>query len=247
MAFPKAVLFGSIGTLAETSELQRQAFNQAFAACGMDWHWDVETYRALLKKSGGLRRVASYAEAKGQPVDAAAVHAVKTKIYHQLLENAEVAPRDGVLELMSWARKSGVQIGLVSTTSKANIERLLSALGPAIDERDFDFIGDGSMVTHPKPSGDIYELALQRLGLTEYEVVAVEDTAESLRSATAASVATIAFPGANAQTDDFSAAALNVGVLTPAAITSVYDIRVAQGDGIGGTAITVGGSIENRI
>ena len=31
------ILFGSISTLADTSELQRQAFNDAFKAYGLDW------------------------------------------------------------------------------------------------------------------------------------------------------------------------------------------------------------------
>ena len=34
-----AILFGSISTLADTSELQRRAFNEAFEAHGLDWNW----------------------------------------------------------------------------------------------------------------------------------------------------------------------------------------------------------------
>ena len=49
----KAVLFGSIGTLAETSDLQRDAFNEAFKISGLDWFWDEDIYRKLLSKSGG--------------------------------------------------------------------------------------------------------------------------------------------------------------------------------------------------
>ena len=40
----KAVLFGSIGTLAETSDLQRDAFNEAFKISGLDWFWDCLLY-----------------------------------------------------------------------------------------------------------------------------------------------------------------------------------------------------------
>ena len=36
----KAVLFGSIGTLAETSDIQRNSFNEAFKISGLDWVWD---------------------------------------------------------------------------------------------------------------------------------------------------------------------------------------------------------------
>ena len=34
----KAILFGSIGTIVETSELQRKSFNQAFFEAGLDWN-----------------------------------------------------------------------------------------------------------------------------------------------------------------------------------------------------------------
>ena len=40
----KALLFGSIGVIAETSELQRQAYNMAFAEHGLDWYWNVANY-----------------------------------------------------------------------------------------------------------------------------------------------------------------------------------------------------------
>ena len=56
-----AVLFGSISTLADTSEVQRTAFNEAFAEHGVDWHWDREECAALLETAGGRNRVAGYA------------------------------------------------------------------------------------------------------------------------------------------------------------------------------------------
>ena len=46
----KAVLFGSIGTLIESSNIQRESFNQAFREIGLDWYWDQEDYTKLLKK-----------------------------------------------------------------------------------------------------------------------------------------------------------------------------------------------------
>ena len=52
----KAIIFGSIGTLVETSDIQRQSFNQAFKEIGLDWYWDKNNYKNLLKKSGGRNR-----------------------------------------------------------------------------------------------------------------------------------------------------------------------------------------------
>ena len=40
----KALLFGSIGTLIESSDIQRNSFNQAFNEAGLDWYWDEQDY-----------------------------------------------------------------------------------------------------------------------------------------------------------------------------------------------------------
>ena len=53
----KALLFGSIGTLIESSNIQRNSFNEAFKEAGLDWYWDEQDYKILLKKSGGTKRV----------------------------------------------------------------------------------------------------------------------------------------------------------------------------------------------
>jgi beta-phosphoglucomutase-like phosphatase (HAD superfamily) len=37
----EALIFDVDGTLAETEELHRRAFNETFAANGLDWDWSV--------------------------------------------------------------------------------------------------------------------------------------------------------------------------------------------------------------
>ena len=58
----KAILLGSIGVIAETSELQRQSYNEAFKYHGLDWYWSKETYKNLLKSSGGSKRIHNFAK-----------------------------------------------------------------------------------------------------------------------------------------------------------------------------------------
>ena len=45
----KAIFLGSIGVIAETSELQRQAYNAAFSEFGLDWYWSIANYCEMLK------------------------------------------------------------------------------------------------------------------------------------------------------------------------------------------------------
>ena len=43
----KALLFGSIGVLTETSELQRKAYNEAFKLNNLEYTWNAVSYTHL--------------------------------------------------------------------------------------------------------------------------------------------------------------------------------------------------------
>ena len=43
-----ALIFDVDGTLAETEELHRLAFNHAFVRHGLGWHWDRAVYKLSL-------------------------------------------------------------------------------------------------------------------------------------------------------------------------------------------------------
>ncbi len=58
----RALIFDVDGTLAETEELHRRAFNDAFAAAGLHWHWNEQLYRDLLRVTGGKERIRHYIE-----------------------------------------------------------------------------------------------------------------------------------------------------------------------------------------
>jgi len=60
----KALIFGSIGTIVETSNIQRKSFNKAFKEFGLDWYWSASEYKKLLEKSGGEKRLSKYAKKK---------------------------------------------------------------------------------------------------------------------------------------------------------------------------------------
>jgi len=205
-----AILFGSISTVADTSELQREAFNRAFSEHGLDWRWDREDYRATLSTAGGRNRIAEYASSVGQDVDADAVHATKSRIFQQSLAGSGVEPRPGVVDTVRGARERGLKVGLVTTTAAANVAALMDALGPELGAADFDVVVDSGSVERPKPDPAAYEFALRNLGEQPGDCVAVEDNVDGVRAATAAGLACVAFPNANTAGGDFSAAAEQV-------------------------------------
>ena len=204
----KAILFGSIGTLVETSELQRRSFNQAFAEAGLDWNWNCEEYQQLLAKSGGCDRIQNYAIQRGVDVDVKQLHRQKTKIFDSLMAKETILLRPGVASLISYALDKSLLLAFVTNTSKVNIDAVFFALGDQIRRDDFSFIGNDTIVSNPKPSPDIYLKALAEMHLDAQDCIAIEDTEISMQSALAASIQCIGFPGANSQGNDFSGAVL---------------------------------------
>ena len=211
-----AILFGSISALADTSELQRQAFNEAFAAHGLDWDWSRDDYQAMLSSSGGAQRVQDYAAARGEDVDAAAVHAKKSQIFQKLLATSTVSPRPGVVATFDEAKKNDRRLGFVTTTSQGNVDALMRALQPHISAEMFDLIVSRDSVTKPKPDAAAYEFALERLGEDAGNAVAIEDNVGGVAAAAAAGIRCIAFPNENTTSGDFSAAAETVDSLEDA-------------------------------
>jgi HAD superfamily hydrolase (TIGR01509 family) len=208
-----ALLFGSISTLADTSELQRRAFNEAFEAHGLDWEWSREDYVSMLGSNGGQNRIEEYARDRDEDVDAAAVHATKSSIFQELLSSSEVSVRPGVLDTMERAKRDGHQVGFVTTTSAENIAALLTALSPEVSADTFDIVVDGSSVTSGKPDPEVYRYALAQLGENADAAVAIEDNPGGLAAALSAGVACVAFPNQNTAEGDFSGAAATVDAL----------------------------------
>lgn len=192
-----AVLFGSTSTIADTSEIERQAFNQAFRVHGLHWAWDRDDYRALLAVRGSRNRIARYAQTISQRVDADAVHRTTSQLFRSGLAESTLTPRPGVAETVGAARAHGFQVGCVTTASAENVSVLIAALSPHLLLRDFDVVVYAANVDRPKPGGAAYAYALDRLGEQPGDCVAVEDTLDGVRAAAAAGVPCVVLPNEN--------------------------------------------------
>jgi HAD superfamily hydrolase (TIGR01509 family) len=215
-----AILLGSISTVVDTSELQRRAFNEAFAQHGLNWEWDHERYVAMLESNGGRDRIAEYAQSVGESVDADAIHATKSQIFQELLGSAPQRPRPGVAETIRAAHEQGLRVGLVTSTSKENVAALLDAVKEEIGATELDVIVDSSRVEATKPDPAAYRVALKDLGLEAAQCVAVEDNVGGVRAAVAAGTPCVAFPNENTASSDFSSAVARVDHLDLAELRS---------------------------
>ncbi|MDA9663022.1 HAD-IA family hydrolase [bacterium] len=191
----KALIFGSIGTIVETSNIQRKSFNKAFKEFGLDWYWSASEYKKLLEKSGGENRLSKYANKKNININTKRLRDLKTKFFNDYLKENKIKPRAGVLNIINFCKKNNIKLGFATSTTTNNINAIFFTLRNKIKKKDFNFIGSGKLVSRKKPYPDIYKITLKKMNLRSNECLAIEDTEESMGSALKAKIRCIAFPG----------------------------------------------------
>ncbi len=206
-----ALIFDVDGTLAETEELHRQAFNHAFVRHGLGWHWDRAVYRDLLRVTGGKERMRAYHTRLTiapplSDVDIAALHRIKTAHYAELIETGCCPLRPGVTDLLAAALSRGQRLAIATTTSHGNIDALLSRALRMGWAKDFDAIVAGDDVRHKKPAPDVYLETLARLKVPPSECVAIEDSANGLIAASRANIPVLITRSMFFRDDDFAGA-----------------------------------------
>ena len=180
----QALLWDVDGTLADTEQQgHRPAFNAAFAAAGLPWHWDTGTYQRLLQTSGGRERILAWMAEVGERDEglAAELHRSKQQHYRDLLRQGSVPLRPGVLALACDAAAAGLQQWIVTTSGRAAVAALLHNT-PELEACFGGWIC-GDDVQRKKPDPEAYSLALGHLKLPACEVLAIEDSPQGLAAA----------------------------------------------------------------
>lgn len=198
----KALIFDVDGTIADTEETHRQAFNAAFLEHGLAWDWSRHEYAELLRTSGGKERLAVYIDSLAAPPQEKArlkgmvqlIHGTKTRIYGELIADGRAPLRPGVARLIGEARAAGLRLGIASTTTSANVSALIGAQFGAEYWNWFEALACGDVVPHKKPAPDIYVRVLGMLRLAAEDCVAFEDSVNGLKSAKAAGLYTVVTP-----------------------------------------------------
>jgi HAD superfamily hydrolase (TIGR01509 family) len=224
----RALIFDVDGTLSETEETHRRAFNRAFERAGLSWRWDQALYERLLAVTGGKERIRYFIEdfdaGEVPPGDLdsfiRSLHAAKTTAYTDMVSSGDVQLRPGIRELIGDAQSRGLRLAIATTTTPANVDALLDVTLGGSDA--FEVICAGDSVAHKKPAPDVYELALEKLGLDASACVALEDSRNGLLSSVAAGIPTVVTPGIYTRGQDFSEAALVVDDLAAFDYSVIY-------------------------
>ena len=188
----KAILLGSICTVADTSQMQLAAFNQAFKKHDLSWIWSPDEYSKMLKVSGGANRIQQYANSKGEKVNAAQIHLTKTQIFQSTLSSEGVSLRQGISAVLDYALTNSIMLGFVTTTTHGNVSEILKATD--VEPKIFNVITTSDIVDKPKPHPEAYNTALNKLGLLPNQAIAIEDNLDGYNAAVKAKLKCISFP-----------------------------------------------------
>ena len=190
----QAIFFGSIGTLVETSEIQRKAFNTAFKEFGLNWYWNTGNYINMIQKPGGILRIKEYSKLKLKDDEVKKIYDLKIKYFRKYSTNS-VKPREGVLDVINYANKNNIKLGFITTTTKETIDIIKDSLSRYIDFNNFDLITYEKDCSKKKPNPDIYNFAINNLNVAKNNSITIEDTPVSYTSSKKANIKTILFPG----------------------------------------------------
>ena len=216
----KAALFDQDGVIIDTErDGHRVSFNMTFAEFGFTDEWSVEYYHELLQIAGGKERMKHHAQTKGfsKPIPAEeldelvkAMHKRKTALFVELIETGKLPLRPGIHRFMKELMAAGIKIGVCTTSNeqaaKAITEKVLKDI-------HFDIVLAGDVVKNKKPDPEIYNLALEKLGLKPDEAMVVEDSKNGVKASKAAGIKTIVTFNGYTEKEDIEAGDIIVSCL----------------------------------
>jgi HAD superfamily hydrolase (TIGR01509 family) len=221
-----ALIFDCDGVLADTERHGHlPAFNQTFAEFGLPVRWSEEEYGEKLRIGGGKERMASLLtpgfvhqadlpeDAEGQRAAVAAWHARKTAIYTEMVASGALPARPGVSRLIGEALDAGWDLAVASTSAEASVRAVLEHVAGPERAARFDVVLAGDVVPRKKPAPDVYELALDRLGVPAFDALVVEDSRNGLEAAAGAGLRCVITVNGYTEDEDFDEAVLVVSSL----------------------------------
>ena len=218
----RAVVFDFDGLVIETEWCEFLSIDAVFRSHGT--LLDETLWRSFIGTTDHSHWTEILEEQLGKPVDREQLRLDRVAENRPFVEALPI--NAGVRELMVDARDLGVLVGIASSSPRN--EWVESHLRRLDLWQYVDGSATGDEVLRTKPDPAVYRLALERLGVSGAEAVAIEDSPAGCHAAAVAGMVAVAVPSKMTLGMDFSQAAMVVDSVEMLSIPALRDLVVER-------------------
>lgn len=187
--WPTAIVFDFDGLLMDTESTMLASWRYEW----QQWGLSLDEAGFFADHGGDINeeKYVSLAAAVGPAYDRPLSHARRLAFRDALHADLGLSP--GLGRWIEEGVSAGLLLAVASSSPRDWVERHLSRVGLL---GRFEALACGDEVDAPKPAPDVYDLALDQLGIAGRDAVAVEDTPHGVAAAQAAGLEVVAIPNA---------------------------------------------------
>ncbi|AXF86161.1 Phosphorylated carbohydrates phosphatase [Ephemeroptericola cinctiostellae] len=197
----KAILFDLDGTLVNSEIIHCQMWMDILAEYNVTLSEDdyKNHHAGIPTAQNAMDMIQRY----DLDVGAATLTQAKVTATHAFVASKTYPLMPQVIETLGFFKDIGLTLVMVTGADRVSVDANLRAH----NWHDvFAFSVSGDDVLNGKPAPDCYLLALEKLGLSAGECVAIEDSEHGLTSASRAGIACLAIPNPMSENHDFTSA-----------------------------------------
>jgi HAD superfamily hydrolase (TIGR01509 family) len=181
----KAVLCDLDGTLLDSNSLHAEAWRRTLVHFGYQVSFDEALHQI---GKGGDQLIPVFVPKNDRQQLEKSIEEFRKNLFHSEYFD-KVKPFPGARELLQKMKGAGLRIGIASSASKEDLERL-EKIADITDLVEEETSSDDAAISKPAP--DIFQAALQRLRLDASECLALGDTPWDIEAGLTAGLPTIA-------------------------------------------------------
>ena len=178
----------------------RLAYNAAFAEHGLNFSWSVARYRQLLALTDERQRISAELRKRSVSTEsdvltkllADDIYTTKSMMLDEMILDADLTPRPGLIDLVMEAFTAGVVVAVVSGGQRSWTQPLVRQL---VGDGVVETVVTADDVKKPMPDPEAFRSALWELGIPAENALAITGSASGLRAATSAGLASVVITG----------------------------------------------------
>ena len=212
----KALIFDFDGLMIETETCDYQAWLEIYHEYGLDypiheWQELIGAYEDVPVPLDRLDRLRG-------PIDREVIDSRRRERSTELALQQDLLP--GVMDYLEEARQLGLKMAIASSSPRVWLDHFLEPRNLSVY---MQAIITGDTVSQVKPSPELFNSALQKLGVKPEEAVVFEDSFKGLKAAKAADIRCVIIPSKLTRGMDFKDADLMLDSLDALPLSALLD------------------------